>query len=276
MALLLIGAGARGADAGAWTQPRGAGYYKVASQVVRGSDLRDGAGASMRIPLLAEYTLSVYAEHGLRDDLTLVAYLPLFKRITLNRQVGRPSGFVYFGGDAVNGIADAEVGLRYRLWQAGNTAVSAGVLLGLPLGDSEQPNGLFTGDGEMNQRLALQLGHSLYPAPAYLGVDLGYDNRQKGYADAIHYAAEAGITFRRRVTAILHVSGRQSLDNGDDEVSGGAGGLYANNQRYLSYGPQVAWALDEGWSLSIGAMSAIRLRNALAATSFAVGLATRR
>ena len=62
-------------------------------------------------PSKATYTVSLYAEYGLRDDLTLIAYAPFFQRITLNKQVGRESEFVYFGGDDAQGIA--EVGVRY-------------------------------------------------------------------------------------------------------------------------------------------------------------------
>ena len=57
-------------------------------------------------PSKATYTVSLYAEYGLRDDLTLIAYAPFFQRITLNKQVSRESEFVYFGGDDAQGIAE--------------------------------------------------------------------------------------------------------------------------------------------------------------------------
>ena len=177
-------------------------------------------GNKTSIPTLGDYTFSLYGEYGLRDDLTLVAYLPFYKRITLNKQVGRPSGFVYFAGDDVNGIADAQLGLRYRLAHLGATVISAALTLGVPLGDDSQPNGLLTGDGEANQLLALQIGHSLYPAPAYFNVDIGFNNRVKGYSDEVLYSVEVGYTFKGKLTAILRLRGLESLENGDDGVSG--------------------------------------------------------
>ena len=57
-------------------------------------------------PSKATYTVSLYAKYGLRDDLALIAYAPFFQRITLNKQVGRESEFVYFGGDDARGIAE--------------------------------------------------------------------------------------------------------------------------------------------------------------------------
>jgi protein XagA len=274
--IFLLVFAAQPATATGWTQPEGQGYYKVGARVLRGDDFHDGQGASVPIPTLAQYTLSAYAEYGLRDDLTLVAYLPVFERVTLNRLEGRPSGFVYARGDAVNSLADGELGLRFRLWQAGGTVVSAALTLGLPLGKDEQPSGLLTGDGEVNQRLQVELGHSLHPWPAWIGTSAGYDHRLRGYADQLVYQAEAGVAVHRRLHLIAHARGARSLAGGASDVSGGAGGLAANDQRYFSFGPEVLCDVGGRISLSLGAMTGIGLRNTLSAPSFSLGLSTRR
>ena len=261
------------AEAGAWTQTKGTGFYKLGSQMTRGTEFRDMRGLGMTIPTLAEYTVSLYGEYGLRDDLTAVGYLPFFKRITLNKQVGRPSGFVYFAGDDVTGIGDAQLGLRYRVAQKGATVISASLTLGLPIGDDTQTNGLLTGDGEANQILALQVGHSFYPVPVYVSLDLGYNNRVDGFSDELLYAVEAGYTIGKW-TAILRLRRTESRENGEDGVSGGMGGLYANNQSFLSYGPELIYALNERLGMSLGAAGASRVQNALSEPvfSFAVFL----
>ncbi|MEE2833985.1 MAG: hypothetical protein VYD18_16615 [Candidatus Latescibacterota bacterium] len=102
-------------------------------------------------PSKATYTVSLYAEYGLRDDLTLIAYAPFFQRITLNKQVGRESEFVYFGGDDAQGIA--EVGVSYA---CGAACRRRQCRLG---------SGLPIGDGEFNRRLSL-----LYGAPCTRGL----------------------------------------------------------------------------------------------------------
>ena len=276
---LLVGlaiAWAAQAGAGAWTQEPGAGFFKLNSQMLRGDQLREVNGLKSAIPTLTDYTVSLYGEYGLKDGLTLVGYLPFFKRITLNEQVGRPSGFVYFAGDDVTGFADAQAGLRYRLAQRGATVLSAQLLLGLPLGDDAQANGLLTGDGEFNQQYTLQLGHSLYPAPAYFNLDLGFNNRLDGYSDEVVYSAEAGYTIAGRATLILRLNGVESLENGDDTVSGGMGGLYANDQSFVNIGPELVFALGAGSGVSLSALHTLRVRNGLQAPIFSLGLFTQR
>ncbi|MBT4099282.1 MAG: hypothetical protein HOE86_16650, partial [Gemmatimonadetes bacterium] len=86
-ALIAFTAGA--VQAGAWTQPKTHGYYEISTQMLRGDDYRDRDGFATLIPTLSEYTVSLYAEYGLLDNVTLVGYAPLFKRITLNEQIGR-------------------------------------------------------------------------------------------------------------------------------------------------------------------------------------------
>lgn len=269
-------AAAQPAVASGWTQPQGHGFYKVVGQVLRGDDFHDAQGTSVQIPTLAQYTLSGYAEYGLRDDFTIITYLPVFQRITLNRLEGRPSGFVYARGDAVNSVGDGELGLRFRMWQRGGTVVSAALTLGLPLGNDQQVSGLLTGDGEMNQRLELQLGHSLYPAPAWIGVGIGYDHRLRGYDDNLVYTAEAGYTMRQRIHVIGQIRGTRALEGGDASVSAGAGGLAANDQRFFSFGPEIIFDVIDGVSLSFGAMTGVGLRNTLSAPSLSVGISTQR
>ena len=264
------------AGAGAWTQESGTGFFKLNSQMLRGDELREVNGLKSEVPTLSDYTVSLYGEYGLRDGLTLVGYLPFFKRITLNEQVGRPSGFVYFAGDDVTGYADAQAGLRYRLARRSATVLSAQLLLGLPLGDDSQANGLLTGDGEFNQQLSLQLGHSLYPAPAYFNVDLGYNNRLDGYSDELVYSAEVGYTIADRATLILRLNGVESRENGDDAVSGGMGGLYANDQSFVNIGPELVYTFGDGSGISVSALHTLWVRNGLQAPVFSLGLFTRR
>ena len=263
------------AGAGAWTQAKGSGFFKLGSQLTRGKEFREMSGLSMTIPTLADYTASLYGEYGLRDELTVVGYLPFLKRITLNEQVGRPSGFVYFGGDDVTGVGDALLGLRYRLAQKGATVISAALTLGLPFGDDAQPNGLLTGDGELNQILAVQIGHSLYPVPAYFNVDLGYNNRVSGFSDELLYSLEGGYSIGK-LTAVFRVAGTESRENGDDGVHGGMGGLYANNQSFLTYGPELIYAITQNMGLSLSAAGASRVKNALSEPVYAFGVFMKR
>ena len=151
--------------ASAWTQGKGRGFFKLSERVIRAHQFYEFTGNRLTIPTLTEYTTSFYGEYGLTERWTLVGYVPFIKRITLNKQVERSSGFVLFPGDARTGLADSDIGVRILLLQRGATVVSTQVMFGLPLGDNRQTNGLYTGDGELNQQMSIQFGRSFYPMP---------------------------------------------------------------------------------------------------------------
>lgn len=258
------------ARADGWPQPKGHGYYRLGVNWVRAHQFYEANGNRIPIPTLSDYTASAYGEYGITDRITAIAYVPFLQRITLNKQIGQPSGVVFFEGDAVTGFADVDVGLRIGLLKAGNTVVSASVMLGLPVGNAEQANGLHTGDGEFNQQVALELGQSFYPAPAYVVARAGFNNRTEGFSDEFHYKLEAGYSFGKW-TAITRIRGVSSFENGADTVTGGTGGLYANNQRYLAYGVEAAYALTPALGFSVAVEGATLGRNVLSAPAVNAG-----
>lgn len=260
------------ANAGAWTRKRGRGYYELKFYFIRADQFYEPDGKIIAIPTLGEYTTSVYGEYGLNDWLTLMGEFPFYKHLTLNRQIGDRTGFVYFPGDSVNGIADAEIGVRLGLLRGGPTVISAGFKFGLPVGDNTQENGLLTGDGEFNQMLSLLLGHSFYPAPMYFTSEIGVNNRTNGYSDEFRYEAELGYTFGRAFTLYVKMNGVEPFRNGDDTVMGGMGGLYANNQRYLSYGPGVFYNFYKGLGINARAAFATHGENVLAKPAYFFGI----
>ncbi len=269
--LTLIGV-AKSTHAGAWTQKRGHGFYKLEGRFIYAQRFFEPDGKLIDIPTLSDYTTSFYGEYGLSERFTLVAYVPFYKRIALNRQIGENSGFVYFAGDSASGVADSDVGFRLGLKQNGPTVLSARVLLGLPLGQDQQQSGLLTGDGEFNQLLALELGHSFYPLPLYFAGEAGFNNRTKGFSDEFRYAAELGYTFWRNVTLLMKFTGVASLKNGADNVRGGMGGLYANNVSYLALGPSLFYQINKNLGVTAGLEGATYGRNVLAAPSYSFGI----
>lgn len=262
------------ANAGAWTQQRGEGYYKLGLRVVRATRFYEPGGNRISIPTTGDYTTSFYGEYGLTDRLTLVVDVP-FKRITLNRQVERTSGFVLFDGDAKTGVADSEFGVRFGLIRKGQSVLSAELLFGIPIGDDTQQSGLLTGDGEFNQLFKLQFGQSLYPKPVYFSGEVDFNNRTNGYSDEFRYAAEIGYTFHSKFLAIFRIRGVESLKNGDGAL-GGMVGLFANDQSYLSYGPELVYSVDRIFGVSLGIEGATRGENVLSAVAFSLGFSVNR
>ena len=258
--------------AGPWPQKRKHGFYKLGFGFVQANRFYELGGNLIDIPTLSDYTVSFYGEYGFTDRITGVAYVPFMQRITLNRQVGRLTGTEIFAGAENTGVADADIGVRVGLLQKGNTVVSTSLMFGIPLGDDGHENGLFTGDGEFNQHLSLGVGHSFYPTPAYVAVQAGYNNRTQGFSDEFRFSAEAGYTVQQKVTLIARLRGLESLENGDDSIMGGMGGLSANNQSYFTFGFEAAYSITNKLGISVSVESATRGQNILSAPAYSTGL----
>lgn len=270
--IILVIGDTSSALAGPWPQRKGQGFYKLGFSHVRANTYIEPNGNRIEIPTLADYTASLYGEYGLSDRLTVVAYIPFFQRLTLNRQVGRETGNVFFDGAETTRMADSDIGLRFGLFQRGGTVGSIGITAGLPLGDTGHPNGLYTGDGEFNQHLSLGIGHSFYPIPAYVAVQAGYNHRTRGFSDEARFEAEAGYTLASRLTVIAKLRGLEPMRNGDSATTGGTGGLYGNNQRYLLYALELAYAPMERYGVSVSVAGATRGQNILSAPAFSAGV----
>ncbi|NIP28268.1 MAG: hypothetical protein GWO38_31770 [Phycisphaerae bacterium] len=276
IAVLLFAFSARGLVAGAWTQKHGEGYYKIGFRFVRADRFYESTGNQIDIPTFGDYTVNFYGEYGLNDRLTLIVSVPFFKRITLNKQVSRGTGFVFFDGDSKSGFADFDIGLRMGLLRKGGAVLSTEALLGVPVGDNTQKNGLYTGDGEFDQSLKLQFGYSFFPVPAYFTSEVGMRNRNEGYSDEFRYAAEIGYTLGGKFIVVFKVRGVESLNNGADNVTGGMGGLFANNQSYLAYGPEISFLLSHVVGFTAAIEGAARGENVLSAPAYSIGVFLRR
>lgn len=257
--------------AGGWTQKKGKFYIQLSSQFMRSGKFHDINGTTVDINTLSDFTISLYAEYGITDDITILTYVPFYHRLTLNRIEGT-SGRIYFPGADKTGVSDSDIGLKYKLAQGGGSVLSAVLSFGLPLGESENRDGLLTGDGEFNQELSLQFGHSFYPLPVYFNTSAGYNFRHRGYSDEIKFSAEAGYTFFQKLLVIFRVSVLKPLRNGDNTIAGGAGGLFSNNQQYITYGPTLFYNVTPDWGITAGINAGAWARNVLAANVYRLGI----
>ena len=256
--------------AGAWTQQKGKGYFQIGSQILRANQFYEPGGNKIDITTLGDYTVTFYGEYGITNDLTVIGSIPFFRRITLNRVEGINSGAELFGGDSKNGISDFDIGLKYGIAKFGSTVLSVSLSIGIPVGDTEQKNGLYTGDGEWNQQLAVGIGHS-FSGPFYFSADVGFNNRVEGYSDEVRYNLELGYSWQKFIF-IMKANGVETLRNGVDAVLGGAGGLFANNQQYLVFGPEIVYSFNESLGVNAGAVTATRAENVVSGIAYRVGV----
>lgn len=250
------------AHAGGWTQPKGKGYFKLSQQIVRAEALFHSAGTKTEIPTVSGNTTSLYGEFGLLDRVTLVGYMPFYSNFSIDAE----------GLGSTTGVGDWDVGVRIGILTDRPTVVSLQALAGLPLGDSGGDIVLWTGDGEFNQHVSLQVGHSLYPVPAYLKGEIGYNNRKSSdiyadnYADELRYSLQAGYTIAERVGIALSLRGVNALDRADDEFHP------RNDIEYLSYGPQVDIYVTPNAGITASVTKFTRARNMLDAPTWEFGV----
>jgi hypothetical protein len=196
----------------------------------------------------------------------------VFVRNTLAALQGAQTGNIIAPSAVRNGIGDIDLGLRYPLL-TGKFAASLKVMIGLPTGNSNDVNALFTGDGEFNQLAKLSVGTG--SARWWTQGSLGFNNRTKGNSDEIRYDFEiGGKFFNNRLLAMFKINGIESLNNGT--LGEAATGLYSNNVEYLGLGPELLYFVDKNkkWGVSARAAGALFGRNVLAAPSLSVGVFT--
>ncbi len=259
--------------AGGWPQPKGGGFFKLDFSFIHARKFYGMDGETYNIngagTRLGYYTSSFYGEYGITDKLTAIGYVPFFVHNVVNEGVGAISGEVLQQGLENNSLGDIDLGLRYGLFAKNGWSVTTAVIFGLPTGDFENRDLLFTGDGEFNQQVRLEAGYgkSRWYATGYVG----FNNRTEGFSDEIRFEAEFGHKFwDNRLLTGVKLSGIQSLQNGDP--TGSSNGLFGNNVEFLS--PQVFLAYEHKEKIGIMAQvsGATSGRNVLAAPAVAFGV----
>ena len=256
--------------AGAWTQKKNSGFYKLGLRYINTTNVYDKDGNKVEVPKLKNLFLALYGEYGINDQFTLITNLSLLESIKIEDQID--NGSIVSKGGSNSGIADSEIGLRYRIWQGEGSIISTELILGLPIGDTDNKMKLYTGDGEFNQIINILFGQSFYPLPLYLSAQVGFNNRTGGFSDEIRYAAEIGFSFIPSVLFAFKINGTQSLENGNETVLGGGYGFHSNDQKYLAFGPELSYSITKSFGLTLGIESATNAANVPSALAYSFGV----
>lgn len=255
---------------GGWNKNKGKGYFKISQYTIIASQYFNPEGNLIRInPRISLYNTAIYGEYGLNDQITTELYFPIFSKSVLNNLQKRNGEFVE--GDQVSSVGDMNLSFKYGISQEGPTVFSAKITLGLPLGDASggRTGTLQTGDGEFNQMLSLDIGHSFYPIPAYANLSVGLNNRTKNFSDEFRYSFEGGVTLSNFVF-IGRVVGVKSLMNGSTADNSNQG-VFGNNVEYLSFTPEVLYKVKDKYGVSAAVGTAFSGKQVLANPSFEVG-----
>lgn len=255
---------------GGWPQPQGSGFFKLGQNALVADRFFQPNGEIINIRTISLYATSFYAEYGLTDRLTAVAYVPFFVRSTLNREE-LASGELVASGDEVNSWGDTNVGVKYGVLTGGPVAVSVGLTLGLPLGNTAggETGILQTGDGEFNQLVTVEASRSV--GAFYSTALLGFNHRTEGFSEELRYGLEVGYTFEGKLMAQLRLYGVESFENGNVQ-NVGANSIFANNTEFLSLTPEVVYHVSEQWGVSASVGTALSGRRILATPNYGMGI----
>lgn len=266
---------------GGWPQAKGKGYAKLAAWWLIADQHYTDAGIIDPNITMGVFNNNIYAEYGVTDRLTTVLYFPFFSRNFMNNIISGTTGELLVKGEAINGMGDTDVTLKYALSPPGKSiAISAGLTFGLPLGTDKagtQEN-LQLGDGEFNQLLQLDAGtgFQLNGIPMYANIYLGYNNRTEGYSDEIRYGLELGGTFlKNKLGLTLRLAAVESRKNGDTAATTNATSIFSNNAEYTSIGAELYYNITEEWGLSTSLAGAVRGEIIFARPSYSFGVFTK-
>lgn len=273
------------ASANPWTRDAGSfyanvGYSRISADRYYGPD-KSGVDLGNTF---TQQELSAYAEVGLISQrLMLTVDSTLYRRSHLSSQ-----GYVH-------GLGDMRLGLWGGLLLS-PLRISAGVIVGLPTGDSEPTaddgaapganlvaRSLPTGDGETDIEGRLAMGHSfggrgsVWPLQHYVRAEIGYW-LHTDFADAFTYKAELGIKAPYKVIdrlwVILRFHGVESFAS-DAEAAAGFSGL-GDGVTYNAYGLGLVVSVWRGISVGFDFEGAFRARSVPAAPSFKLSLSYER
>lgn len=252
--------------AGAWTQKKGSGYYKVDFRYLSGNKVYNSDGIKIPIPTFNDMTVGAFGSYGITNEFTLFLGIAAFKSVSLDTTT-TAAGFE----TDVSGLGDISFGGKYLIGRIGKTVLSAKIIFGLPTGKSEPDGGLWTGSGDYNQAIGIEAGTSFYPAPVYLTGGISFNNRTAGFSDEFKYRIEAGYKFFKNLTLILRFHGQVSLKNGNSNVKGGFG-TYSNNQQFIAYNAELVYKVAKHWGVKGYYESGTNGRNIISAPVFNVGI----
>ena len=263
---------------GPWAQGKGNGYFKLSEWWIRFDEHFTDTGDKDPNLTTGIYNTNLYAEYGISDRLTGVVNLPFFSRTTMNNLISETTGAVLVQGEALNGLGDAELGLKYTLTPNGaGLPIALSLTLGLPLGEDQggTQGNLQLGDGEFNQILMAHIGSSfqLGNANAYWSAILGVNNRTNDFSDELRYGLEAGVNlFQDRLLLLGRLRGISSFMNGETAATAMSTSIFANNAEFTSLGGEANVFLTKKLGLSVGVASPLSGKVYAVGTSYTAGV----
>lgn len=195
--------------AGAWTLKEGGMYNRFAFNYYYSDRLFGSSGGSDFMPMRGRFydkNLNWYEEYGVTDRITVLSSV-YYKWLNAND--------MYVKSES-EGVGDVDLGIKYKLYDGPVVVSVQGLIKYGQLYDNENPQ---IGNHQNDYELRLLLGRSLWPLPAYCGLELAYRLRDNGPSDEFRYLLEFGGNLSKKLSARIKLDGIHAIGNADSPKS---------------------------------------------------------
>jgi hypothetical protein len=233
---------------GGWTQSKGKGYYQLSEfWTISDAHYTSTGGIDPNVTN-AIYNTNLYIEYGITDRFNAIVFVPIFSRALYNNLISQTTNETIVPGEAINGIGDANVAIKYGLINKGPIVFASTLQLGLPIGESSGGSlGILqTGDGEFNQLLRFDASTSkkVFSKNSWYSLYTGVNNRTNGFSDEFHYGFETGIEITPNIGITAKLDGLKSFKNGSSSDANPTS-IFANNSEFLIVRPGFYYKLND-------------------------------
>lgn len=250
--------------AGAWTQPRGVFYEKLAFNYYYADHVFDSSRHRTRTPNggeFSDYNISNYFEIGLTDSLTAITSLS-YKWLH-NETLTTDS--------KSRGLADIDLGARFKLFDGKQGIVSTQVLVKIP-GLYGSTDKLPLGNGQYDLEARFLYGRSFWPLiPGYGNIEAGYRWRAGAPSNEFRYLGEFGMDFTKALYGRVKLDGILSANNGSKLASGG-NPTATNNYDLGKLDLALGYKISPSWGLEGAYVRELYGKNTSSGSTFTLAI----
>ncbi len=247
-----------------WPLERGYTYLRLGLNGFRGDQYFSGTGSEIPVQRLEENTWRFYSEYGYSRYVTGIVSVPAYRTLLVQENADAPV-------QRVESPGDIELGLRIGIYASDDDVILLSGYFGIPLGETANRDGLWSGDNEYDQTVMIGYGRHIKSLATRLSLQGGYHFRNDGYSDEVLINGNVELRPLDFLELTLRVRYLQSQENGDPAFSGGHYGFASNDRRFLMYGPEVALWITRGFGINASMYAVTDARNMPGATLFSAG-----
>lgn len=237
---------------GGWIKQPRTIYAKIGLTTLSTNTFHGPDGSLITTADFTTQTLQLYSEYGILEDLSVVFDIPFLKHSK------------YVTSRAVTGFGDVGIEFKYGVVST-DFPVAVGVRFELPTGDKNafgrnlsNPDAFIylpTGDGEFNVWARAYASHSLYPFPAFVTLDAGYNFRTHKLTDQYQVGFQLGFTPVEDLWLFANVRRLALVGRPNTALIFNAIGV-GEGVEYSSYGGGISYGFLPHLSISFDAASA--------------------